>query len=56
MNKDQQKFVDFFKYCAKCEYKDLTEDDEPCTHCLEDPVNTESAKPTKFKQAGENDD
>lgn len=43
------KFVDFHKYCQICAYRGVEEDKDPCDHCLESPVNTDSHKPVKFK-------
>ena len=44
------KEVYFSDYCNKCEHADLTEDQEPCFHCLENPVNTYSHKPLDYKE------
>lgn len=44
------KEVFFHMYCNKCEYEDLHEADEPCSTCLNHPVNEFSHKPIKFKE------
>ena len=43
------KFVCFKKYCAMCVHKDTPETEDPCDHCLEEPINTDSHKPHKFE-------
>ena len=47
---DHEKFVDFDIYCPKCEFKDLTENDDPCSECLACPARDNSHKPEKFKE------
>lgn len=47
-NRDQ--FVDFDKFCNKCEYFKKEQYEEPCNECLENPINTYSNKPVNFKQ------
>lgn len=42
--------VDFEKYCATCEYKDLEERLDPCNGCLDYGYNTESSKPVNWKE------
>lgn len=42
------KFVYFHEYCDKCKYKDVAEDEVPCTECLEHPVMPYSHKPAYF--------
>lgn len=44
------KIVDFHKWCEKCEYKDLSESEDPCWDCLNEPVNEDSTKPLYFKE------
>lgn len=41
--------VDFEKYCAKCQFKDKPEGEDPCWDCLEDGV-THNGVPAKFKK------
>ena len=45
------KEVYFADYCHKCEYIHKNEDEEPCDECLNSPFNTDSHKPTYFKEA-----
>ena len=47
----RDKFV-FFQYCKFCEHKNKEENEEPCDYCLENPVNTDSHRPIKFKDNG----
>lgn len=47
-NRDKEVF--FYKYCHKCKYEDCSETDEPCSTCLNQPVNEFSHKPIKFKE------
>ncbi len=47
--------VRFDQWCSKCEYADITEDNmspkDPCWDCLHEPMNIDSHKPFKFKEA-----
>lgn len=47
---DQYKEVYFGEYCKKCEYFNKDSDQEPCNQCLEEPVNSYSHKPVKWKE------
>lgn len=47
------KFVLFDKWCSKCQHYDKEENEEPCDHCLEEPINTDSHKPVLFTQKEE---
>ncbi len=47
---DGLKEVYFDQYCSSCKYKDLTESDDPCWGCLDEPVNTYSHKPVMYKE------
>lgn len=47
---DEQKIVDFEKYCCKCEHWPKPEIEDPCWECLNTPTNTWSHKPVKFKE------
>lgn len=49
MNEDLQ-FVDFSKYCPKCEYSELDEKFDPCNECLDDGANVQSERPTHYKE------
>lgn len=44
------KFVLFNKWCKHCVHSEKKENEEPCDHCLEEPINTDSHKPVLFKQ------
>lgn len=50
LDKIGMKFVDFEKYCKKCECKARDENEAPCWECLEQPVNYHSEKPIHFKE------
>ena len=47
-NRDKEVF--FYKYCHKCKHEDCREADEPCSTCLNNPVNDFSHKPINFKE------
>ena len=47
---DDQKIVDFDKYCPKCEQDPKSESEDPCWGCLDTPTNTWSHKPVNFKE------
>lgn len=47
---DNQKIVDFEKYCPKCEHYSKSENEDPCWGCLDTPTNTYSHKPILFKE------
>lgn len=46
------KIVEFDKYCPKCEHKNLSESERPCSECLEEPARQYSHKPAKFEEKG----
>lgn len=50
MNEETHEKLVNFAYCRICTYHDLTEKDEPCSTCIANPVNFESAKPIKYEQ------
>lgn len=50
MEINREKIVEFEKWCDKCVYWPLKEDEEPCWECLTNPVNEDSHKPVKFKE------
>lgn len=50
MSEIVEQFVEFDKYCNKCEYKDLENFKSPCNECLESPVNIYTTRPIKFKE------
>lgn len=44
------KEVYFHEYCPKCKYHDMKEAEDPCTDCLNQPMNYDSHKPICFKE------
>ena len=46
----EMKEVYFNEYCNKCMYKDIREEDEPCSECVETSAREESHKPILFKE------
>lgn len=44
------KEVYFNQYCKTCKHKDVKEADDPCDECLNNPLNVESHKPTKWEE------
>lgn len=49
---NDQKIVEFDKYCSKCEYFHKPGWEDPCDRCLSTPTNTWSHKPVHFKEKG----
>ena len=47
----EEKIVEFDKWCSKCKHYELSESEEPCFHCLENPVNSYSHRPVRFTPA-----
>ena len=47
---NELKIVEFGDYCKKCKYWENSEADDPCYECLENPVNVNSHKPTKYEE------
>lgn len=47
---NEEKEVQFYKYCPKCKYRDVEAVEEPCNTCLSNPVNINSRKPVKFEE------
>ena len=45
---DGLKIVHFDEYCKTCVSKDRKEHEEPCCHCLDEPVRPNSHKPAKY--------
>lgn len=41
-------FVDFFKYCDICKYRDADENDYPCDDCLGIPVRESTIVPEYY--------
>lgn len=50
MQPNEMKEVDFYTYCKTCQYKNATEQEEPCCDCVAEPVNQWSHKPIKWKE------
>ncbi|MBP5598426.1 MAG: hypothetical protein J6Y02_23870 [Pseudobutyrivibrio sp.] len=46
------KIVKFDEWCHKCKHWKEYEGDDPCNECLNDSVNVDSHKPTKFDGTG----
>lgn len=44
------KEVYFDKYCGKCKYEKLTENESPCNECMGEPANLYSHKPVRFEE------
>lgn len=49
-NNDGMKEVYFDQYCKTCKNRDLDEDKEQCSDCLNEPVNQNSHKPVKYEE------
>lgn len=48
MENDNKKEVYFHKYCNKCKFEKLKEEEEPCNECSHVPARESSHKPEKF--------
>lgn len=44
------KEVRFDMYCKNCEYEKLSDNEEPCFECLDNPINLYSRKPVNWKE------
>lgn len=44
------KEVDFFQYCKKCKHKNVPQDQEPCTYCLDVSARENTKVPEKFEE------
>ena len=42
--------VDFVTDCQRCTYEKEKETEEPCTICMESPLNDGTSKPILFKE------
>lgn len=51
MFENDQKIVEFGKYCPKCKHCSKSESEDPCRQCLDNPTNTWSRKPLYFKES-----
>lgn len=45
-----KKEVWYDEYCKNCVHWQLTEAEEPCDECLNEPVNEDSHKPLYFEE------
>ena len=50
------KEVDFFQYCKKCKNKNVPQDQEPCTYCLDTSARNNTRKPVKFEEEEKTND
>ena len=50
MNHDDDREVDFNKYCKTCKYEALYEVEDPCNECLDEPYNEYTDKPVKWEE------
>lgn len=50
MTVNELKEVYFDIYCPICKHKEKCEKDDPCWHCLDEPVNVNSHKPVEFEE------
>ena len=48
-----EKIVDFEKYCKYCKHNSDPEYTEPCSFCLDTPVNNNSERPIYFEPTDE---
>ena len=47
---NEYKEVYFHLYCEKCKHWEKSSTEEPCDHCLDNPINIHSHKPVDFKE------
>ena len=47
---NREQFVDFDKFCNKCEYQKVDQAKDPCHECLKNPVNTYTNRPVNYKK------
>ena len=47
---DTYKEVYFNEYCKTCKHEKLSEQDDPCFECLNEPVNLYSHKPINWEE------
>lgn len=45
-----EKEVYFGEYCKTCKNEKLSEQDDPCYDCLNNPVNEDSHKPVRWEE------
>ncbi len=51
MEINEEKIVEYEKYCPKCKHFALDDADDPCNECLTEPVNLYSHKPINFEES-----
>lgn len=44
------KEVYFNQYCKLCKHEKVSDTEEPCNECLDNPINLYSHKPVKFEE------
>lgn len=49
MTRDNYKEVYYDQYCKTCKHEKCDSSDEPCYHCLDDPVRLYSHKPVAYE-------
>jgi hypothetical protein len=49
-DENREKIVDFYEYCPTCKHEKLSEDDDPCYDCLNEPVNIDSRRPVNWEK------
>ena len=47
---EEERIVEFHKYCKKCIHETKDETDIPCVGCLDEPVNTNTDRPIYFEE------
>lgn len=45
---DNEKIVEFDKWCSTCKHKDKKEHESPCDECLSVPARMNSHKPERY--------
>lgn len=45
-----EKEVYFGEYCKTCKHEKVSEQDDPCYDCLNNPVNEDSHKPVRWEE------
>lgn len=45
-----EKEVYFGDYCKTCKHEKVSEQDDPCYDCLNNPVNEDSHKPVRWEE------
>lgn len=50
MSVNKEKEVYFNEYCNTCKHASLSESEDPCYDCLNNPVNTYSHKPVYYEE------